>query len=384
MTRKLTLVGLLGCAIAAQAPAQETDPSAQPAPIAAQPTAQTSQPATTSAPTQQRIPASELTIDQLLLVARRAGSTGRTREAFQALEVILQRDPANPDALRAIADLSFMQQDLNTARSYYKKVLEIQPSDFPANLGLGRTYLRAEIWRQSMRFLEIAETLAPRNQLADVLALLATAYQRGGDATKALQTAQRALQLDPQNIATHRVLVPLWIAVGQHNRAMHNATATVELIKVQLAKQPPTAAGLNELQQAYASQYGVLEAYMVTLGERTATGQPTGQLRAGRVREAATALKQMADLRVIQAQVAHTLQYFDVLAHLAQAVQLVPDDPQYWLEYGLVLLQVSHPEKAAQAFKKVVELDPDNAEARRQLDRLTATPTSSPAARDTP
>jgi tetratricopeptide (TPR) repeat protein len=172
--------------------------------------------------------------------------------------------------------------------------------------------------------------------------------------------------------------------MGQYNRAMQNATATVELVKAQLAQQPPTAAGLNELQQAYASQYGVLEAYLLTLGERTAAGQPTGRLLAGREREAAAGLKEMADLRVIQAQVAHTMQYFEVLAHLQQAVQLVPDDPQYWLEYGLVLLQVSHPEKAAQAFKKVLELDPDNAEARRQLDRLNAAPTSSPAARDTP
>lgn len=68
-------------------------------------------------------------------------------------------------------------------------------------------------------------------------------------------------------------------------------------------------------------------------------------------------------------------------AQLEQVLRLRPDDPAVHNDLGAILARQGHLEEAAMHLQRAVALQPDYAEARANLERLSKLAESAPAAR---
>jgi len=351
----------------AYASAQEAPPGAPVTQPATQPGAQ---------PPQQAI----ITIDQMLNTAESLLRVGNNTQAKSILDLVLERDPNNVRAKLVAAELAIAQQEYFAARNYYREVLNVEQTNLDANVGLARIYLMTRMFRQAASYLETAQRVAPPDRLPEVLTMLAASYRGRGSLLDALNAAQRAVDLAPQNVEARQTLIAVLMEADRFDPAMTHAAALTELATAKVRENPASREGLMQLLGAYGMQEQVLRAFHNTLYEYSPSGEPTDRPLPGKQAQAAGVIKQIVDLRVLQAEVARTVTYFDILELARKAAQYQPENPQYHLLCGQLYVKMSQIDAAIGEFQRVLELAPGDADATRYLRELNAPLTSQPAA----
>lgn len=370
MHHRVLWIGLCGATLAWTAAGRAQEPPGEPA-------------ATTQPATQEALPGGlarpeEMTSEQLYETALRMRENRQYRDALIVTQTLRARDPTNPDVLVLMAELSEDLGNMADARELWLQLRQARPNDFRANLGLGSWYLKARIPRQATAYLEIAERVAPAERLPDVLALLASAYREDRNLTRALATAQRALDMDPNHIGARQEMVTLRYMRDQFEQALAEANTLLEIIQRAARARPTDPGVLAQLLSAYDMRNTVLRALYVGVNERNERGEAVDRPLPGREAEAANILHQISENLVLQAELRRTLALFDVLPILERAVQFDPDNVSYRMQYGLVLRETGHVDKALEQFRRVLELDPAHEGARRQIEQLGA-PATQPA-----
>lgn len=99
--------------------------------------------------------------------------------------------------LSNLGNAYFGKGDYETALSYYKKALNIQPNFVNALAGVGRTYLRMNEPRLALRYLEQALKTNPK--LADIHYYLAEAYLMTGKLEQARASYLTVIDLAPRD-----------------------------------------------------------------------------------------------------------------------------------------------------------------------------------------
>lgn len=345
------------------------------------------QPATApaSAPTSAPLLSDAMSIDQLLDMARQSLAAKQNNFAQRALEVILRQDSKNLEANLLLAQMAEDSGDLETARHIYKNRLKpFYPTEFRVEFGMGRIYVALQYWRQAVAFLESAERLSPADKRGEVYKMLAMAYRGQGTLAKALDIADKAAGLLPDDFLTRKILLLLRVDTRNFELAFKDADVLVQLASRQVREQPANFEKLKQLDEAYTTQVQLLRAFHSTLYVRNAAGQPTDQLLPGKEVEAASTLKQVVDILVAQAELQHTMTFHNLLPMAEKAVEYTPDNVRYLLDLGLLQRNTAHTEQAVSTFQKVLEKEPGNPDATRHLKELNAPLTSQPAAAATP
>jgi tetratricopeptide (TPR) repeat protein len=155
----------------------------------------------------------------------------RYAEAVEALEVALDLEPEDLQALVAMGDAQLKRGDVEEARASYARALKLRTAHAPALDGIARTYeaqaeddvaldyyrqtilsnegyapaythlgdlyLRNDRVREAVRLLEEAVTIRP--DFAQGLNRLAVAYGRLGMHHEAVATVRKAVDLEPSN-----------------------------------------------------------------------------------------------------------------------------------------------------------------------------------------
>lgn len=346
-------------------------------PPASQPQSPPPNQAQTGAP----VRAQDLSMSQLEALAHGAFNQGQYEMASRTAAEMLRRDPSNLDAKLLLGDLAELGGDLFNARKYYREVLDVQPGDYRANYGLGRTYLAGNQARQAQYYLEQARRVAAPEQLADLLPTLATAYREANELLRAEETARLAVQANPTSYAAHEILAIVGVEKEDFPLALDESAKMVALAKQQLAQNPGDRARLQQVYAAQQAQLQVLSAYHNTMYEKDATGQRTDRLIPGNEAQAAAVLKQIVDLFVLQAEIERTLSYFQLVSFAERMVKYQPNNVDYVLQLALLQLRTNQLAEASQNFQHALELDPQNQTARQQLERLRASGApASPAA----
>lgn len=85
----------------------------------------------------------------------------------------------------------------------------------------------------------LAKTDELRHKLRDVLTLLTEDYCLLGDAESALPYVRRLVTLDPLNESAHRLLMQVYIQVGQHNAALKQYQRFELILRKELGIDPP-------------------------------------------------------------------------------------------------------------------------------------------------
>jgi tetratricopeptide (TPR) repeat protein len=348
--------------------------------------------------------------DQAVERARALQQNGHTAEALDLLKSTLKAAPGHIEALLLAAEVLMASNDYDLARDYYKQVLDKEPSNFKANLGTGKIYMANRLWRQAVLFLEKAENVAPQDSRSEAKRLLAGAYAQTAQLQKALDKAQEAVQIAPDDLDALLVLVQVRQAVlvrdpKQIEPALADAEKYVQKSAQALARAPLDLKALARLDSAYdilvarpPDAGGVLQTYHNSFYQTDYRGRPTDKLQSGKGADAAAVLMRIADVVRQQALVTLVSAQHDAVVLMETAVKENYDAKnvkyleQLALSYQqlqdltarLVGTPIADPElrdRTVAVCRKILELDPGNERARQYLQSVGAAPTSEPATR---
>lgn len=188
----------------------------------------------------------QLDMGTMLLASR------QPKPAREKAELVLQKQPNNPDAHmllagcddaendheKAIAEaqkaielapgraplylgLAFFQSNgkqFDDAEKSYQKAMQLDPSSLPAIEALAKFYESQQKWPEAEKLLNRATMVAPKDVSARVeLARLYQATNRNGEAEKLLSDSKNALSDDPNG---YRLLADYYMGTGQMDKAI--------------------------------------------------------------------------------------------------------------------------------------------------------------------
>ncbi len=333
--------------------------------------------------------ANDMTVPELLELADLFRQLRQYAHAIGLLTDVLQRDKNNIDALRLAGDVAWDMQKAEEAAKYWNLVKRIQSNDFAANWGLGRLWLRSGQPRQAMGYLETAITVIPpdRPELgAEVLIALAQAYGGAGDHSRAIDTINKALEIDRQNLNAWYVLATLRsnaaVTLDDFNDALGDTSQLIVLTDADIKTNGMTPARLQRISEAYDLRLSVLWAHRGLFFERNPDGNPSDRLLPGMAQTAARNNTAVIDTWMKRTDLQRTSQHFRILefAQIAATYES-GDQPELLFRLGSLQVATGQFDDAAETFQRVLALDPTNELARQQLDALQAyQPASAPAA----
>jgi tetratricopeptide (TPR) repeat protein len=281
--------------------------------------------------------------------------TNRTDEAVRELKEILAVDPGSAEGhlLLGIAYRTLGAADLmGEAVAELRQALALNPAFVPARFYLAHIYLdlgRAERAREE---LEAALVQAPRNP--QFLTLLGETERQLKNPRRSLEVLKQALQIDASSAQAHYYLGLALLDLEQPNEAIK------ELERVVKSGEKRAEVYLS-LGAAYLDS-GRLNEGLEILSQATHIDASRPDIRIQLAR--AYRLKGMLDKAEAQLMIGMPHGPASVASPFVQQRQVEYD---LYLEQGLLKLQQGQLKAAVDAFKKVLEMDPDHGPTNRHL-----------------
>lgn len=340
-------------------------------------------PATATAPAAPPISIDPATLssDQILANAAQLADAGQLQRAAQLIDIVIKRDERNIKALWMMGQVHEQADDLQTARNFYGQALALDKNHFLSNLGLGRIYVRqrnSTYGRQAVMYLELAEKIAPPERHAEALGLLAQAYLNADNRVRAMQTAQEARRKDNNNFDAWDVIMSVLIETGRFDEALTESLRYLDAVGKLVEAQRGQRRSLLLLDKVYQWRFQALYQYHRSLYEQLPGRQVSDRLLPGNEKKACETITQLLDVSDYQAELKRTLGYFDGIPLAERAVQYDGTNVQALVRLGRLYRQTFQDAKAARVYQKVLELEPDNAEAREALAAIGPVPLDEP------
>lgn len=309
-------------------------------------------------------------LQDLLAEAERLVDAEDWTPAQRHVEAALRRDAENLVARALHAEIVFAFGDLQQARSNFLRVWQSDKSDFRAAFGLGRVYLSDGVFGQAKFYLERAEELAPPDRASEVLRLLARAYAGNRQPLNALETAERAIELDPDDYEVRWTYVTVLTQSQRTEQALAAVDRLVRIAVREWEADRGSRDALVRVVRARQKNLEVLSSALNLLVERGPDGRPTDKPLPGREADAASVIRRSVDLLALNAEATRLLSFHEILDIAAQTIKFEPNNVEHWQTYALLLEETSQTAEAQDAYRKILELQPDNADAQRRLDAL--------------
>ena len=135
--------------------------------------------------------------------ACQADTSVRRRARFELGRQVAE-SPLNARAHSILAALAWIERDAAGAREHLRAALEVEPRTFAAHRRLGLIALGQDRPREAIREFEAERRLGYGD--GDLNFLLGQAYQRLGDARRALAYYRREVEIHPQNAAAREAI----------------------------------------------------------------------------------------------------------------------------------------------------------------------------------
>jgi tetratricopeptide (TPR) repeat protein len=368
---------------------------------------------------------------------------GNPEAALAELERAVELEPKNPKLLEALGSALFQQERFEEARRQFRHLIELQPRDamaytrlamsshatdrldeFESALGLameidpelpemlhfmGKINLDQERYYDAGRIFSKLSELEPEN-VQNLLALALCLF-RGGQATVARDTYERALQLDPGNELARSNLEAIDSGeTTEEPAAAGEVPITNDKTLTDLLKDAQAALEQGEAQRAIALLENVLSLHPNEVALLTALGNL--YFHEGQPREALEYFRRNANLQPkdvdTQLQAATTAllieeyepfevfmeralelepenthglkllatanfkakKYAEAATLYGQILPELPDDLEVILALGVCFHHLKDPATAETCFKRALEIDPYNAVAAENLKAL--------------
>ena len=304
------------------------------------------------------------------LIGRVASWLDETLTAQRNLEKVTRLQPGHLEAWVLLASVYAKQRDLASSSAAYKKIIEIDPQNAAAYLGLGETLVRLQKPQDAALNLEKALALDPSKK--EALMFLGNAYQDSREWTKAADAYEKYLTTaspqDPAMIA--RNLADCRMEANEFEKA---AAAYGEAAK----NKPDDLYLLYKQGQAYerAGKAEQAESIYKMLAEKSpkdAINYYGGIMamydKANNTAKAIEAAKKVVELNPKNEQAYYNLgflhqkvqNYGEAIAAFRQAIEVKPEYDLAWFQIGYCYYVQKKYTEALKPFQKNVELVPDH------------------------
>ena len=339
---------------------------------------------------------------------------GEVNKAATHLHILIQQKPDSPEAHNILGNLLRHQGDLEAAEQEFKTALKCDPTFASAALSLGQILIDQKRYTAAAVYLQDALKTSPTPELqAQLQTMLAVAYAQNGETDQAIGTLERVIKDHPDDAEAHFNLATVYARQGPalgYQKAIANFKDAVRLdpkydaaryslakVLVQVGQSsdavsylseytrhlPKDAEGFHLLGSAYAgldqlpkavealkrAQQLKSDDYLIRydLGSALAKTGNTKQaveqlLAAERLNPAfADTHYQLALQLRKQGETARSKQEIQLFQKLKNQVNDQTEAGNLNNE-GNRLLQVGKAQEAADAYRKAVQLDPNNAQ----------------------
>lgn len=156
----------------------------------------------------------------LLKRAMQDQETGNLDQALATFIKILESDPDNFDAHMGVGDIYHVKGDFNAAAKTFENARKINPRDFNVNYKLGLMYHLLDRLKDAVQIYLTALSINPESYEANLN--LATAYLQMDQPALGLPYAQKAVKLNPKTMVSHANLGAIYSAVGRYDEAIES------------------------------------------------------------------------------------------------------------------------------------------------------------------
>lgn len=143
---------------------------------------------------------------------------GRVDDAIRFLEGSVKADDENADAYRVLGDAYMLKKDMPNALNAYHRAERLARRDPAVLSAYGLALVAADSVDSGIRVLTLAKEYDEKN--VEVYRGLATAYAKQGVAPMAMMNYQKAIELEPSDIASRMTLAQLYEKQRQYNEAV--------------------------------------------------------------------------------------------------------------------------------------------------------------------
>jgi tetratricopeptide (TPR) repeat protein len=277
-----------------------------------------------------------------------------------------------------LGEFSIDLNDYDSARNIFMAILDLEPENFRANLGVGRIWTVNSYWRQAVAYLERAEAGAPSDRAAEAKRLLALAYDGSGYLDRAIAKLEEAISIAPNDKNALAAIIQMRFKARKYDDAIRSATDLVKLATDAVKIAPSDKLKLMELVNAHDLMLLALGAKrgapgrLQSLYRVDVSGVPTDQLKEGNELEAANVLNLIAEAETKKATIMLTLAYHDALIAAQRAVEYDPKNVQYLENLAVLYAQTAYSAEAVETFRKILEIDPKHQGALNYLRQVGA------------
>ena len=128
---------------------------------------------------------------------------GYLADAAATYAHVLERQPENLDALRALGNIAFDRNQPDQASEYYRRYLKVKPDDLSVQTDLGTMQLSSQQVDAALKTYQ--DVLAVDPKFFQAQFNLAIAYRAAGDDAKALAALERARDIAGDDATRQRV-----------------------------------------------------------------------------------------------------------------------------------------------------------------------------------
>ncbi|MEE9166473.1 MAG: tetratricopeptide repeat protein [Candidatus Neomarinimicrobiota bacterium] len=325
---------------------------------------------------------------------------GRFGKADTSYRTALKLRPDYRGVWNNLGNNAFRQQKYRQAIEYYRNELHARPAQIPLR-GMGRAYV--ELGKVDSARLAFQQALQLDDEYAPAYLSLAFLEEDEGDFEKAVQHAEKAFDLDSENLEYRYMYASLLLRTGQSEEAVdhlryvtekwpwhHGSHYNLAQALIQLSREEEAIEYLEEAEQVRATQAKIDHL------ENTVHSLPNDPLshaalafalrRVGRYNDAMHAYKvalyldplnpeirnNVANLYLMRGDTTEGLNQYKIV--LEQDSTLV----DIWINLGIICALSNEKEMAQQAWQNALKYDPDNPMAQAYLSKLSGTPSGGP------
>lgn len=277
-----------------------------------------------------------------------------TQAARQAWQAVLAIDPRNADALFGIAMLAFESGEYDEAAAISESLLRSSPGNPRVPLLLADAYLHAGKPQPAVFALE--QHISTEATSVQALEMLGNAHLNAGNKEKAIACFERAIQNAPDSKDAYYGLGQAYARLGEREKAAEYMQQFENLARSTGQSHAADAQAFEDIDFAahVAAQTYVDAALIYATAGKLEIAQEK-LLRALKLQP--DVVSWLEELQRVFQQTSKLWEAIDVGERL---VHLQPERADHWLTLGGLYAEVDQPEPAVSAFRKAIELAPND------------------------
>ena len=289
---------------------------------------------------------------KILAAAQKHLSKGHYDRAIAEYQKLVKADPRDVRTLLKIGDLYTRKGAHHEATATYNRVAEhyAKQGFFLKAVAVYKQILKLQPSRNdvSLRLAEMYENLQLVSDALSTYEQAASAFAREGDIDRALETLGKMAALDPENIPVRIKYAEALSKAGRREEAGNEFEAGADLLREQ----------------------GRMDDY-VKVAERLLYHRPEDSDLARTLAELylqrSDAKRALAKLQLCFKQDPKNVDTLELLARAFHVLGQTPKTVSVYREMARIHQEAGRPEERARVLKKILELDPNDAEARQAL-----------------